>query len=144
MRTFALSNGDLVLNGDRFAMIEGTARVQQQVGLCMREPWRVDRFHPGWGSVLPNWVGSTAITDQIKSDITNEIRRIVSNFVTSTTEQARRRANAGLPATVSASEILTGVTSIQIRQQEDRLYVRVNLSTMSPVEFSVITSPGGI
>jgi hypothetical protein len=143
MRTFALNNGDLVLSGDRFAMIEGPARVQQQVGLCMREPWRIDRFHRGWGSVLPNMIGSTAITEQIKADIANEIRRIVANFVTSTTEDARRRVNSGLPTVVGASEILTGVTSIQIRQQQDRLYVKVTLSTMGAVEFSIITTPGG-
>ena len=143
MRTHALRNGDLELIGDRFVMVEGAARVQQQLGLCMREPWGINRFHPGWGSVMPNWVGSVAISPLSDMDLRNEVLRVIKNHITSTNESINRRANAGQRPVITASEIIVNVSNIVIRQQQDRVFVRVALSTASAAEFSLIINPGG-
>ena len=142
MRTFLLRDGDFDLNGDRYRMVEGTARLQQQVGLCVREPWQIDRFHPGWGSVLPNWIGNSIIDRSVDMDVGNEIRRVVRNFAASTAGEVRRRANLGLQPVMRPSEVLSGVMSITIRHQLDRLYVRTVLTTASQTEFTIIATPG--
>jgi hypothetical protein len=142
MRTYALRNGDLDLIGDRFAMVEGAARVQQQLGLCMREVWGVDRFHPGWGSVMPNWIGGV-INAGLELDLRSEVLRIVKNQMSSATDQINRRANSGLAPVVVAGEIITNVSNIVVRQAQDQVFVRVVLVTASNAEFSLIINPGG-
>ena len=143
MRTHALRNGDLDLIGDRFAMVEGAARVQQQLGLCMREVWGIDRFHPGWGSVMPNWIGGVISGPDLSMDLRNEVLRIVRNYMTSTTDAINRRANRGLRPVVTANEIITNVSNVVIRQSQDQIFVRVVLATASASEFSLIINPGG-
>lgn len=143
MKTHALRNGDLDLIGDRFAMVDKAARVQQQLGLCLREPWGIDRFHPGWGSVMPNWIGGIANTPQVDMDLRNEVRRVVKNQMISANEAIMKRGNAGLAPNVEASEIVTDISNIVVRHSADRIFVRVVLSTASAEEFSLIINPGG-
>jgi len=143
MRTHALRNGDFDLIGDRFAMVEGAARVQQQLGLCMREVWGIDRFHPGWGSVMPNWIGGVIAGPELNMDLRNEVRRVIQNHMTSTNDGINRRANSGFAPVITANEIITDISNIVIRHQQDRIFVRVVLGTASSSQFSLIINPGG-
>ncbi len=141
MKTFALRGGDLVLAGDRFAMVEGMARVQQQIGLCLREPYGSDRFHTGWGSVLPTWIGRV-IDANVSAEVKAEILRVVKNFIRSQDDAVRSRAVAGLRPVVTAEEMVTDVSDIRVQQGQDSLIVKVTLRTGSAKTFSIVTSPG--
>ena len=66
MKSFALQNGDLVLGQGGLLTVTGPSKVRQDLSIAMREPVGCDRFHPNWGSVLPNYIGEP-ITTQIES-----------------------------------------------------------------------------
>jgi hypothetical protein len=142
MRTFQLRSGDLVLSGNSYGMVEGTARVQQQLSLGLREPYGGDRFHPGWGSVLPEWIGRVLDRQTLEQDVRTEIIRIVKNFMSSQSAIVRNRAVSGLRPVLSPSEVIADITDIRISQSQDSLIVKATLRMASGQEFAVMTSPG--
>jgi phage baseplate assembly protein W len=141
MKTFALRNGDLVLAGSKYGMVEGIARVQQQVGLAMREPLGSDRFHREWGSVLDDWIGSV-INEDITFEVRSEVIRVVRDFIIRQNEQVKSRASIGRRAIITAEEMITDISSLRVEQDQDALIVKVTLRTASNQEFTILTSPG--
>lgn len=142
MKTLALRNGDLVVSGNALGMVKGVARVQQQVGLCLREPYGSDRFHPGWGSVLPEWIGRAIEGSGIQLELRAELIRVVKNFISSQTASIERRAVRGLRPVIEPAEILVDITDIKVIQERDSLVVKATLRTAGNREFSIVTAPG--
>lgn len=142
MRTLALRNGDLMLAGDRYAMVEGVARVQQSMALCLREPYGSDRFHPSWGSVMHDWIGRL-IDPTLREEVRLEIIRVVKNFIISQNNIVRRYTNEGYAPPVTAEEMIADLTDVSVRQEQDQIMIRVTLKTMGLREFTIMTGPGG-
>lgn len=142
MMTFALKGGDLVLAGDQYAMVDGAARVQQHLGLALREPYGSDRFAPRWGSTLPNKIG-TAIGTGTADDIRAEVIRVIKNHLIVQNDQLRRRAVKGLTPTLTASEVITQVTGVTVQQKRDTMVVKVDLVTAGRQEITLLTSATG-
>lgn len=142
MRTFALRSGDLVVSGAGYLMVSGVARVQQQVGLCLREPYGSDRFHDRWGSVLPEWIGRTIDGQTIQIELRAELIRVIKNFIASQQALVSQRAISGLRPVLDPSEVLVDITDIRIVQNQDTLVVKATLRTAGGQEFAIMTSPG--
>jgi len=142
MRTFALKNGDLVLTGNRYTMVEGAARVQQQLGLGLREPYGSDRFHTAWGSMIPNWLGRTIVRG-VTQDVRAEVLRVIRNHIIVQNGQLKDRATAALKPTITAEEIISEVTDIRFTQRQDELIVKVTIRTTGQQEFTLLTSTSG-
>lgn len=143
MKTFALSSGDLVLAGNAYGMVAGTARVQQQIALCLREPFGSDRFHTRWGSVLPEWIGRTIDnSSQLGIEIRAELIRVVKNFIAAQTAQIEDRSMRGLRPVIMPSEVIVDVQDIRVIQDQDSIIVKATLLTQGGQEFSIITAPG--
>lgn len=142
MRTFAVKNGDLVMAGGRYAMVDGVARVQQQLSLGLRETYGGDRFHTGWGSALPEWIGKV-ITEGLTLDVRAEVLRVIRNHLIVQNGQLKDRATVALKPTITANEIIAEVTDIRITQQQDTLMVRVTIRTSGQQEFTLLTSTAG-
>lgn len=143
MKTFALQSGDLVLAGNAYRMVGGVARVQQQLALCLREPYGSDRFHTRWGSVLPEWIGRT-IDDSTRLgiEIRAEIIRVAKNFIAAQNSMIEDRALRGLRPVVSPSETIVDVTDIRVIQDQDSIIVKAVIRTQGGQEFSIVTAPG--
>lgn len=141
MKTLAVRNGDLVLAGSKFGMVEGIARVQQQLGLAMREAFGTDRFHRSWGSTLPGWIGQV-MTKEVPFEIKAEITRIVRDFIIQQNEKIKERAALGLTAVVRPEEMIVEITSVRVETRYDSVLVKVTLRTATGQEFSVLTTPG--
>lgn len=142
MRTLQLRSGDLVLSGNSYGMVEGVARVQQQIGLGLREPYGGDRFHTGWGSVLPSWIGRVLDRESLDQDVRTEIIRVVKNFMAAQSDVIKGRAAGGLRPVLAPGEVIADISSIVITQAQDQLIVKVTLRTASGQEFAIMTSPG--
>ena len=142
MKTFQIKNGDLVLAGDRYAMVEGVARVQQQLGLGLREPFGGDRFHPGWGSMIPEWIGRT-IQGGIQDEIRIEIIRVVRAHIMVQNGALKRAAASSQKTPITMDEVISEITEIKFRQEQDNLIVKVGLRTAGFKEFSILTSTAG-
>lgn len=141
MRTLAVRDGDLVIAGSRYGMVEGIARAQQQIGLALREPFASDRFHTQWGSVLPNWIG-TVLDRSLPQQIQSEVTRIVKDFILRQNETIKTRAAAGLRANVTPEEMIVEIVSVTVYTNQDAATVKVVLRTASRQEFTILTTPG--
>lgn len=142
MRTFALRDGDLALAGNAYQMVGGVARVQQHVSLCLREPYGSDRFHPGWGSVLPDWIGRVIEGAGIGAELQSELRRVVKNVIAAQNAAIERRAVRGLKPVVSPAEVLIDITDIRVIHRGDTLIAKATLHTAGNQEFTIMTAPG--
>ena len=143
MKTFALKNGDLSLNGSSYAMVSGVDRVKQQLGLGVREHYGSDRFHTRWGSVLPEWIGTVSNRQGIEIELRSEVLRVIKNFVTAQTAAIDARAVRGLSAVQAPNEVVVGVNSVTVEQQADRMIIRVSIRTAGGQDISLTTAPGG-
>lgn len=143
MKTLAIKNGDLVLTGSKYGMVDGIARVQQQLGLALRETFGNDRFHRSWGSTLPNWIGQV-LDASVPFEIQAEVTRVVRDFIIQQTEKVKERAALGFTAVVTPSEMIMDISGIKVEARYDSVLVKVTLRTASGQEFSVLTTPGSV
>lgn len=143
MRTLAVRNGDLVLSGSKFGMVDGIARVQQQLGLAMREEFGNDRFHRQWGSTLPTWIGDV-LTAEVPFEVRAEVTRVVRDFILNQNEQIKQRASLGFSAVVRAEELIVEISDVKVQTRQDTVLVKVTLRTASNQEFSILTTPGSV
>jgi len=143
VRTLAVRNGDLVLSGSKFGMVDGIARVQQQLGLAMREEFGNDRFHRQWGSTLPTWIGDV-LTAEVPFEVRAEVTRVVRDFILNQNEQIKQRASLGFSAVVRAEELIVEISDVKVQTRQDTVLVKVTLRTASNQEFSILTTPGSV
>lgn len=141
MKTFKLSGRDLSLTGNGYSMVSGIDRVRQQIGLGIRESYGGDRFHPRWGSVLPEWIGTVINRPGMSLEIRSEIIRVVKNFMAVQSAEIDARASRGLSPVVVPSEVVLGVTDVKIVKSQDSLSVTVYLQTAGGQVVSI--SSGG-
>lgn len=141
MKTFALNGRDLSLTGSGYTMVDGIDRVKQQLGLGLRESYGGDRFHPRWGSVLPEWIGTVINRPGMSLELRSEVIRVVKNFMAVQTAEIDSRAARGLSAVVRPSEVVLGVTDVKVTQLQDTVSVTVYLQTAGGQVISV--SSGG-
>jgi phage baseplate assembly protein W len=141
MQQLAISNGDLVLGQGGFAPVTGRARVIQDLAGALREPVGTDRFHPGYGSMLPAYIGQV-LNDDLTALVEAEIYRVVQNYMMSRVAQMQEGQLSGRRTPLRADEVVSNITSIDFRQRHDRLDVRVSLATMAPSPVTIVTSVG--
>ena len=130
MKTFLIQNGDLVVGPGGFTTVSGAAKVKQDLAVAVREPLGCDRFHPRWGSTLHQFVGT--VGDELtKALIVSEVTRLVRNYVAVHGDQVSTTALTGARPRYSTEELVSDIASIDMRQEYDRLYLRVKVSLVS-------------
>lgn len=139
MRNFAIQNGDLVLGHGGFQAVSGTAKVRQDLGIALREPLGCDRFHPRWGSVLPNFVGEP-ITKRIGAQVEAEVYRVVRNYMATKANQMQTEFLRGQKASLTADEVVVNITKVDVAWNMDRLFIRVSLETAGGGNTTLVTS----
>lgn len=140
MYTFALTKRDLVLGQQSFVTTTGSPKVAQDLTVATLEPFGCDRFHPGWGSVMGNYVGSP-ISITSEAQVYAEASRLVANYIATQSAVARRAVSNGQSNPYSSADIVTGISShsvntsgttisaqLAVRTAADQLAV-VNLGT---------------
>lgn len=139
MKTLALADGDLVLSGRGHATVDGVFKTMQDIGIALREEFGVDRFHPNWGSLLPNMIGRP-FDESVLLDVRTEVTRIVNNYLTVQRDTVLRRS-AG--ASVSSSEVVDRVDKVQVVPKDyGRIDVTIFLLTLDRRAFSLSMTIG--
>lgn len=128
MRGFLMRDGDLVVGQGGLALVEGPAKVRQDLSLAAAEPYGCDRFHPGWGSLLESYVGMSD-SDEGAALIKSEVSRVVQNYMAVQGYNLRQDQMAGRANRYDASELVDRVSDIKVRQTFDRFYVSVEIRT---------------
>lgn len=139
MQTFMMRDGDLSLTSGSFEVATGGDKLYQDLSFALREPIGTDRFHPGWGSALPQFIGGTA-SPATAVLVQNEVRRVVRNH--SVVQQGKISADirSRQPARYGTGEIIKEIGEIQVRAEYDRLHVRCLLSTLSAAEVALVAT----
>jgi hypothetical protein len=134
-----VSNGDLVLGGTSFSTVTGEEKLVQDLRHYLLEQMGTDPMHPTYGSVID---GGTLPNGQIVEspiaridwrnvtlEIEAEIRRIAAEYQRRQLERAKRDRHRYHKTTLSAGEILAEVRDITFTQDQDTLYVEVEIES---------------
>jgi hypothetical protein len=141
MKTLQIRNGDLFVAPGGYGMLTGAAKVRQDLACAILEGLGEDRFHPRWGSTLPNMVG-TPYMITTHTVMQSEVRRIVNNYMATQSQALQRDRIEGRQSRYSAQEIITKILDIKIGFRADRVTIRVLLQSLAGEQMSVATFIG--
>lgn len=135
--SLALENGDLHATGSRLDIVQGSAKLAQDVDLWLREDYGINRFHPQYGSILDNFIGSV-VSPNTNTEVQSEVLRVLQNY--QNIQLSRFQAN---PQKFSASELLDDVSGVTTQVAYDKVVVTVNFTTAAgaAVQSSVTVTP---
>lgn len=134
---FALVHGDLMIGTDgSYLMVTGAQRIQQDLTLALSDIYGTDRFHPSWGSILPEYLGNINNGTMITL-IKAEVNRVLQNYLTITQSGVIQQSmmnvtnNNNPGASYSTSDVVRSVDSINVSATLDTIYVSVSLTTLA-------------
>jgi len=130
MKTFQISNGDFVLSNGSFATVEGTPKIQQDLGTALATEYGTDRFHPRYGSTLPNYIGQpvgSATSILVRSEVT----RVVNNYASVQAANMNSYIVRGLQAPYAQSEIIAQLNAVTVKQDYDTFEVAAVITTQA-------------
>lgn len=140
MKTLALQSGDLVVDGrSGHKTITGLSKVRQDLALALAEPYGDDRFHPQWGSVLPNYVG-TPIGADTELLVRSEVARVIQAYIGVQASQLSDDSLNRRRSRYSTSDVVAEVTNIETAIAFDTIRVKVTLRTVSNQTVSITRS----
>lgn len=130
MKTLALRNGDLTLTGRVFAEVSGTSKVTQDLRGALVEPLGNDRFHPGWGSTLDDFV-STIADEGTAFEVEAEVNRVISNYAAVQRDKVEADIYSDSETRFTTDEILQRIGGVNATVEQDRVSVDIRLLTAS-------------
>lgn len=130
MKTLALANGDLVVDGTGHKTVSGSPMIRQELALQLGEPYGTDRFHPEMGSVLVEYIGEP-IDDETEMLVRAEVGRVVQQYIGIQQREVLRDHLAVRASRFDASDVVTGVTSITATVDFDYVRLSVTLATQA-------------
>lgn len=130
MKTLALSGGDLVVGPGGLQMQDGPAKIRQDLALALGEDYGADPYHPGWGSVLGQYLGEPIGADTPML-VQAEVSRILQQYMTMQQQQLATAAANNQRHTITTAEIVRTVNSIDVSVLYDTVRVVISLTTMA-------------
>jgi phage baseplate assembly protein W len=124
VRTLQISGGDLVVVGGGYATVEGSARLAQDLRMGLGEPLGNDRFHPGWGSRLEDYVG-LPLSDATRFEIEQEVGRVVGNYAAVQRDRIERDTAQGVRSRYRTADVLAEVSDVAVASRLDSVSVVV-------------------
>lgn len=130
MKTLALQSGDLVVGPQGHKTITGSQRIRQDLALALGEPYGHDRFHPGWGSMLPNYVGQP-ITGDTELIVRSEVARVVQNYIEVQQSEIVNDTLRGDRSRFTTADVVARLDNIKTSISYDAIRVSLGLVTQS-------------
>jgi hypothetical protein len=131
VQTFGLMNGDLTIDGTGgYGLVSGAARIRQDLTLALLEDYGTDRFHPKYGSTVKNFLGNT-INEEIMQLVRGEVNRVVQNYIIVQQAAVIRDTQYDIAGRFDTSDVVRGVTGIEVRTNLDTVFVSVALVTLN-------------
>ncbi len=142
MRTLAIESGDLVLSGGAYLTRTGAALVAQDLRMALGEPLANDRFHPGWGSRLFDFVG-VPLDEATRFDVEQECGRVVANYAAVQRDKIQRDTLAAQRSRYRTDEVVGQVQGVQVSASLDTVSVRVLIRTVDNQQVAVELETAG-
>jgi phage baseplate assembly protein W len=125
-----LTDGDLVPVRRDLAMVTGTAKVQQDLRGALLEPLGNDRFHPGWGSSLDDFIAQIA-SESTRMEVESEVNRVISNYAAIQRDRIEADITSGGDTRFSTNEILARVRGVDVKIMDETVRVNISLQTVA-------------
>lgn len=135
MKTLRLSGGDLVLGPGGFETLTGAERIIQDLRVALSEPLGVDRFHPGWGSRVDDFVGRV-LDGSTAFDLEQEINRVIGNYMQVQAEKAGRGALRDNGTRYTTSDLISHVSDVKVTYKQDQAQITITIATLSGEEIT--------
>lgn len=135
--TIALKEGDIDLKGNTVAIVTGTQKLEQELGVWLKERYGSDRFHTNYGSTLDHYIGSV-MTDSAVYEIENEVGRVLRNY-----QALQHRKFQSDPQSLDPSEILAQINEVRAVADYDQVQVTIHFTTYGKTSSTVSVNIGG-
>lgn len=130
MKTLQLQDGDLVIGPNGYQTVDGVGMVTQDLRCALGEPLGNDRFHPGYGSALEDYIG--AVLDEMgRFTVEQEVNRVVGNYTAIQSDRMQRDALMAAKSRFSAADIIASVSGVTVTSAQDTVQVAISLTTLS-------------
>jgi phage baseplate assembly protein W len=130
VKTLALSNGDLVVDAGSLKMLDGPAKIRQDIALALGENYGDDPYNAGWGSILLRYIGEP-ISDDTPMLVQAEVNRVLQQYMANQQQKLAAASLNNQQHTIGTSEIIRTVNSIDVSVQFDTITVLIDLTTMA-------------
>lgn len=131
--SLALKGGDLVQLGSVLGIVSGSDKLQQDMSLWLTERLGVDRFHPRYGSILPNFIGGVVnLSTQVA--VQSEVDRVLGNY-----QAVQQQAFKANPQLFSYTELLNDLVGVDVGVNYDTVSVAISVTTGANTFVSVST-----
>lgn len=142
MQTLALVHGDLSIDSaGNYATFSGANRIRQDLTLAMTETYGANKFHPGWGSTLENFVGNP-ITQTLQQFVKAEVNRVVTNYIVLQQAQVLRNTTYDIAGVFDTSDVVRSVDNITVSSALDTIYVSATLTTVARQTITITRQVG--
>ena len=118
-----LSGGDLSTASSMLQTVSGTEKLKQDIHAWLTEAYRVDRFHPKYGSLMTSYIGQPMNVDSVFA-IQVEVARVLSNL-----QSYQKQMYQQDPTLYSPDELLDYVDDISTVFDQDRLRIGITFRT---------------
>lgn len=131
MKTLWLHHGDLAIGQSKdYRTTTGPGKVRQDLRCALLEPLGNDRFHPGWGSTLSDYVG-LSITEDLRQAVLTEVNRVIGNYAAVQRDKVEVDMISGSETRFSTSEIVSAVSYVQVASDLDSVHVNIGIRTVA-------------
>lgn len=141
MFSLRLVDGDLQISAGAYQLCDGTVKTEQDVTLALGEPLGNDRFHPGFGSQLINYIG-LPLTQTTQYQIEQEIARVIQNYAAVQYDLVQQDALSQTPSRFTTAEIIGEVTSITVSSAQDTVTAVIGIQTADEQDILLTASVG--
>jgi phage baseplate assembly protein W len=143
MYQLGLVHGDLMIGTDgSYLTVTGAQRIQQDLTLALSDIYGTDRFHPSWGSILPNYLGNIN-NASMQTLVKAEVNRVIQNYLIITQSGVIQQSmvnvtnNNNPGQSYSTADVVRSVNSITVSATMDTIYVSVSLTTLAGQSITV-------
>jgi phage baseplate assembly protein W len=142
MKAMEIRGRDLVLAGGSYSLISGAPKVVQDLRCALAEPLGNDRFHPGWGSRLEEFIGLNL--DQVTAfDVRQEAQRVAGNYAAVQQDRIQRDNLSGVRSRYRTADVLVGVDQVQVSTVRDQVRLTIQLRTGDNQSTELDVTAGG-
>lgn len=136
MKTLGLVSGDLAIGPQGHKTITGSSKIRQDLALALGEPYGHDRFHPTWGSVLPDYVGRP-IGNDTELLVRSEAARVVQVYIDIQRTEITEDVLIGRRSRYTTADVVARLDDIETQVRFDAIRVILSLVTQSQETLTV-------
>lgn len=131
MKTMRLDDGDFVIGSSSdYQMLVKTPKVEQDLRCALIEPLGNDRFHPGWGSSLTEFIAQP-LDPALELTVTTEVNRVLGNYAAVQRDKIEADMYSNAETRFTTEEVLASVLGVKTTTDRDGLRIQIGVATAS-------------